>query len=135
VNHASTGLVAIVGHVVPGIFFGAAMTAALEARGPATPALAFARAWLTVAVGNWFLVAAWVIGATHYDLDSTAVVLRVRLFFIWDVGITGLVLALLASWPKAPGDRRRSSGGTRAAARPPEPLTSDEERLESVGRR
>ena len=76
------------------IFFGAGLMAALEARGPATPGLAFGRSWLTVAVGIWFLVAAWVLGASHYDFHSMAVVLRVRLFFIWDVGLTGLLLAL-----------------------------------------
>jgi hypothetical protein len=93
IAHGNPNKVSEAVHVLMGlIFFAAALVTACEACRTSTTPLAMGRSWLTIAVGGWFCVAAWVLGAAGYDLDSASTVLRVRLFFIWDLAGTGLVL-------------------------------------------
>jgi hypothetical protein len=136
VAHGNPNRVSEAVHVLMAIvFFGAGVMSALEAKGPPTAALAFGRSWLTVGVGVWFIIAAWVLGVAHYDFDSVAVVLRVRLFFIWDVGITGLTLAIISSWSKPLNQQRRNGAGAPAlSSAPGRSIGSDSERLRSISR-
>ena len=101
IAHGNPNVVSEAVHVLMGlIFFGAALISACEACSRTSASLAVARSWLTIAVGLWFCTAAWVLGAAGYDLGATAVVLRVRLFFIWDLAGTGLVLIAMQIRPR-----------------------------------
>ena len=54
----------------------------------------------TLAVGGWFLFAAWALYRADYDLNSGAVVMRVYLFFVWQMMAAALVVLAfnLFSW-------------------------------------
>ncbi|MDB4915006.1 MAG: transrane protein 45B-like [Gemmatimonadetes bacterium] len=58
-------------------------------------ALAVARCWATIATGTWFLIAGWILYRTSYDMNDMAVVMRVHLFFIWNMMASGAVLLFL----------------------------------------